>query len=214
MACVAIAKIPRGPSLFSFLITVRAFLHQSFSSLVYIASRQRQMRVSTLLQAAGLLAASHTVAASSHPVLSDHSNLLRRATYDTVCPEGQYRYTNKCFPCQDVNALKCRMRGTIALECKQGTSLKNGACLIECGRRYRHDKITGTCVRCSDANAVTCTATEALSCSDKFLLNGVCVTQTACPTGTFPDIRTRACRSCSNLDVDAASCTRSSVTSW
>ena len=169
------------------------------------------MRVTALLPGLTLLVASHLVSAS--PSL-DSSALYKRATYDTVCPGGEYRYTNKCFPCQDPNALKCRMRGTIALVCKTGTSLKNGACTVDCGRRFRLDEITGHCVRCSDANAVTCTATEALSCSDKFLLNGVCVTQTACPTGTFPDTRTRTCRACSFVDSDAASCTRFAATSW
>lgn len=82
----------------------RRFLFLSFSSVHprssssfshHIALRQRRMRVSSLLSGSSLLALS-SLAQARLTSFGDnhHAELAKRSkVYDTICPDGQYRYS-------------------------------------------------------------------------------------------------------------------------
>jgi proprotein convertase subtilisin/kexin type 5 len=134
-----------------------------------------------------------------------------------VCPEGKYEdfsenfkrckncttVIDACYTCDWMGStLKC-------IECSEGTFLKDGACVNNCGLTFYGDdktcfpcsQVIENCLECSQGPYTVCT-----KCEDTYTLNnGVC-SLLGCNPGQYLDESSKSCKSCQTKFPSCSEC--------
>lgn len=111
------------------------------------------------------------------------------------CGDGTFVFEKTCKDC-DPKCEKCTDEKT-CIDCKDNYFLDEGECKNDCP--FGKAKVGEECKPCKSERCKECSSDleKCYNCYDLYFLFGYeCYTDTECPTGTYPDPKTRKCERC------------------
>jgi len=132
----------------------------------------------------------------------------------TSCPNGTYasdiNYT--CSNCS-VNCGTCSVNASNCTSCANPYFFYNGTCVGTCPAGMYQN--SSNCLQCQLPCGNCSSLYSCLSCISSFLYNTTCYNSTACPNGTYANVTTNLCSSCSTncstCNLTANDCTSCSI---